>query len=64
MHGTRNQVLQRVAFVSIGVPVARVRGMGKGASLGKEAVLADSRRAGEKSDFISILLGHRESRSR
>jgi hypothetical protein len=30
--------------------------MGKGASMGKEAVLADSGRAGEKSDFISILL--------
>jgi len=30
--------------------------MGKGASLGKEPVLADSGRAGEKSDFISILL--------
>jgi hypothetical protein len=26
--------------------------MGKGASLGKEAVLADSGRAGEKSDFF------------
>ena len=32
--------------------------MGKGASLGEEAVLADSGRAGEKSDFFSILLGN------
>ena len=31
--------------------------MGKGVSLGKEAVLADSGRAGEKSDFFNILLG-------
>ena len=30
--------------------------MGKGASLGKEAVLADSGRGGEKSDFFSIVL--------
>ena len=30
--------------------------MGKGASLGEEAVLADSGRAGEMSDFFSILL--------
>ena len=30
--------------------------MGKGASLGEEAVLADSGRAGEKIDFFSILL--------
>jgi hypothetical protein len=29
--------------------------MGKGASLGKEAVLAASVRAGEKGDFFSIL---------
>jgi hypothetical protein len=35
--------------------------MGKGASLGKEAVLADSGRAGEKSDFFSILLTERET---
>ena len=31
--------------------------MGKGASLGKEAVLAASGRAGEKGDFFSILSG-------
>jgi hypothetical protein len=37
----------------------RERRMGKGASLGKKAVLADSGRAGEKSDFFSILLGKR-----
>jgi hypothetical protein len=30
--------------------------LGKGASLGKEAVLAGSGRAGEKGDFFSILL--------
>jgi len=36
----------------------RERCMGKGASLGEEAVLADSGRAGEKSDFFSILLGN------
>ena len=30
--------------------------MGKGASLGKEAVLADSGRAGEKTDYFSVLL--------
>jgi hypothetical protein len=47
----------RIAPVSLGVPVSRVRGMGKGASLGKEAVLADSGRTGEESDFPSILLG-------
>ena len=35
--------------------------MGKGASLDKEAVLADSGRAGEKSDFFSILLTERET---
>ena len=29
--------------------------MGQGASLGEEAVLADSGRAGENSDFFSIL---------
>jgi hypothetical protein len=29
--------------------------MGTGASMGKEAVLTDSRRAGEKGDFFSIL---------
>jgi hypothetical protein len=34
----------------------RERRMEKGASLGKEAVLAALRRAGEKSDFFSILL--------
>ena len=37
----------------------RERRMGKGASLGKEAVLADSGWAGEKSDLFSILLGWR-----
>jgi hypothetical protein len=31
--------------------------MGKGASLGKEAVVATSGRAGEKGDLFSILLG-------
>jgi hypothetical protein len=35
--------------------------MGNGASLGKEAVLADSGRAGEKSDFFSILPTGRET---
>jgi len=34
----------------------RERCMGKGASLGEEAVLADSGWAGEKSDSFSILL--------
>ena len=34
----------------------RERRMGKGASLGEEAVLADSGRAGEKSDLFSILI--------
>ena len=36
----------------------RERRMEKGASLGKEAVLAASGRAGEKIDFFSILLKH------
>jgi hypothetical protein len=34
--------------------------MGKGGSLGKEAVLANSGRAGEKSDVFNILLGWEE----
>ena len=29
--------------------------MGEGVSLGKEAVLADSGRAGEKTDYFSVL---------
>jgi hypothetical protein len=39
------------------VPVARLGGMGKSAAQGEEDVLADSGRAGEKSDFFIILLG-------
>ena len=34
---------------------------GNGASMGEEAVLADSGRAGEKIDFFSILLIERET---
>ena len=39
----------------------RERCIGKGASLGKEAVFTESGRAGEKSDFFSILLTERET---
>jgi hypothetical protein len=39
------------------VPVARLGGMRKSAPQGEEDVLEDSRRAGEKSEFFSILLG-------